>query len=488
MWGSGTGAPARGAGRGRLTRPLVSSFAAPPPKRRRLDGVGQHSLGLAETASSSGDDDDEQPPPGALASDGADPVPRAAAAAAVAGGQRPATPCRSALGLASAVGPGSGESRGDGSDGDGSADDSGAAAPVLMLAATAVSVSSRGGSLDLRLCPGCSRPYNIMSSSPSSSRMARHVRAQHSLTALVYVPLPDPRPGRRDRGHADAPDWQPWLADLQNYDPTVPLARLQRRHDYVIPGHLVDLRTLTLRGGGGNVFGGPASPADVQMLEAIQWTADAGVSAVVAVNLLVGGRFETRGRQAYSDSRPAPAPVGGGAWFWPAVTHHKLRARMCAAIPARIQARAYARKRADARRPRPSRSFGCAAHSRLLSAHSRLLSAGTRRRLSPGSSPSVWRCCVMIVSVWAASSDCRYSRPACLPACELTSRLACKPACVAIRSEGPGGLGTLNHADELNIRCWLLARVRIRSTGFAAGSTSCCLASLRTGLRAVLRW
>ena len=378
----------------------AGSFAAPPAKRRRLDHAGQHRLGLAETASS-GDGDDEQRPPGALASGGADPVPRAAAAAVGAGDQRPAAAYRSALAV-------QGDATGGGSDGDGSAGVSDAAAPILMLAAAAVSVSSRGGSTDLRLCPGCSRSYNITSSSqrtPSNSPMAQHVRAQHRLGSLIHVPLPAPRSNRRDRGHSGAPDWQPWLNALEVYDPNVPPARLQRRVVYVIPVHLAGLDTLALRGGG--VFGGPASPADVQMLEAIQWTADAGVSAVVAVNLLVGGRFETRGRQAYSDSRPAPAPVGGGAWFWPAVTHHKLRARMCAAIPARIQARAYARKRADARRPRPSRSFGCAAHSRLLSAHSRLLSAGTRRRLSPGSSPSVYVCCAPTVCVSAASSGCR---------------------------------------------------------------------------------
>jgi HTH-type transcriptional repressor of NAD biosynthesis genes len=87
LWGSGAGPPPRPAGQGRLMS-AASSFAAPPLKWRRLDDAGQHSLGLAETASSSsGDDDDEQPPPGALAPGGADPVPWAAATALGAGDQ-----------------------------------------------------------------------------------------------------------------------------------------------------------------------------------------------------------------------------------------------------------------------------------------------------------------------------------------------------------------------------------------------------------------
>ena len=156
LWGSGAGPPARPAGPGRLMS-AVSSFAAPPPKRRRLDGAGQHSRGLAATASSSSsDDDDEQPPPGALASGSADPVPRAAAAAAAAGArdQHPAAAYRSALAV-------QGDATGGESGGGGSAGGSGAAALPLTLAATAVAVSSRGGALDLRLCPGCSAPFNI---------------------------------------------------------------------------------------------------------------------------------------------------------------------------------------------------------------------------------------------------------------------------------------------------------------------------------------
>jgi hypothetical protein len=116
-------------------------------------------------------------------------VPRAAAAAAVAEGQGPAAPYRSALGLASEVGPSSGESRGDGSDGDGSADGSGAAAPVLTLAATAVSVSSRGGSTDLRVCPGCSRAYGITGVIKSKSSVL------HSRTSNAASPIDSPACG-----------------------------------------------------------------------------------------------------------------------------------------------------------------------------------------------------------------------------------------------------------------------------------------------------
>ena len=99
------------------------------------------------------------------------------------------------------------------------------------------------------------------------------------------------------------------------------------------------------------------------MLEAIQWTADAGVSAAVAVNLLVGGGFEVRPRQAYSGSRPTPAPVGGGAWFWPAVTYAALHARMCAGsgieAHAHTGAHAHAYMRAHTQQGlRRSRSFG----------------------------------------------------------------------------------------------------------------------------------
>ena len=127
LWGSGAGPPPRPAGQGRLMS-AASSFAAPRLKWRRLDDAGQHSLGLAETASSSsGDDDDEQPPPGALASGGADPVPRAAATALGAGDQPPAAAYRSALAV---QGDATGDESGGGSGGDGSA--RAARAPLLQ--------------------------------------------------------------------------------------------------------------------------------------------------------------------------------------------------------------------------------------------------------------------------------------------------------------------------------------------------------------------